>query len=145
MVADHPLLGVGLGNWGNAYPQYMSRQLSGLNPEYAHSDPLQLLSEVGIVGVLPIVLLFVFTIGRGFRVWRKSLKLEGSLKERIHLFSLLIGAITVAIASFFDFPFRAESILAQTAVLLALMTFYIDRLENPTSSDIAESTSPYIH
>lgn len=57
MVADHPLGGVGLGNQPLAYPAYARRAVvdpsaaAGLQLDYAHNDYLQLLAELGVVGL----------------------------------------------------------------------------------------------
>ena len=49
MIADFPLFGVGLGGWSAVYPRYMDPLLAGISAGYLHSDPLQILAEVGIV------------------------------------------------------------------------------------------------
>lgn len=62
MAADHPLAGVGLGNYAYWSPQYAGAALNAPGGEahysneipilHAHSDPLEWVAEAGVVGIL---------------------------------------------------------------------------------------------
>lgn len=54
MIADHPLVGVGLGGWQFAYPLYDrgDQITTNVSPQRPHNDLLWLLAETGIVGLL---------------------------------------------------------------------------------------------
>lgn len=54
MLRDHPILGVGLGNFATAYPRYQSFP-SDLWIDYAHNDYVQAMAETGLVGTVLIV------------------------------------------------------------------------------------------
>lgn len=75
MSLDAPWLGVGAGNWSVAYPAY-ARAMATLDPqaynlqrqpEAAHMESLQLLSETGIVGLALMVALFCSALLAGCR------------------------------------------------------------------------------
>ncbi len=54
MIRDHPLLGTGVGTFGNVFPAYRAE---GMNESrYAHCTWLQLVAELGI-GALPLLAL----------------------------------------------------------------------------------------
>lgn len=54
MWRDHPLLGVGLGNFETAYPRYQSFP-SEMWMDYAHDDYVEALAETGLVGGILIL------------------------------------------------------------------------------------------
>ena len=119
---QHPLFGVGLGAWASIYPQYMNQLLSGITPVYLHSDPYQLLVELGVMGVLPLLLLAGVVIGRAFARVRLC-----SPEDGIRVLGLLCGLVAFLIASFLDFPFRIPAVSFLCAIYFALTAFYIDR------------------
>lgn len=60
MAADHPWLGVGLGEFSRHSREYVSPQLYGLFPavaygENAHNQLIQILAEVGVIGLAAFV------------------------------------------------------------------------------------------
>ena len=122
MISDHFLFGVGPGAWSSEYPRYMSPQLSGLNPVYLHSDPLQLLTESGAAGTLIVIVMMLVALVRIFRRL-DHLDRESSLL----LTGLLSGLLALMAASLLDFPFHISSISFYFAVLLALIAKIADQ------------------
>ena len=63
MIEDHPLLGVGVGNWQIAYPVYDGGDIvwESATPKRPHNDYLWIAAEIGIPGLL-IYLGFLITI-----------------------------------------------------------------------------------
>lgn len=122
MLSDNLLFGIGLGNWRALFPAYMSEELVGLTPFHLHSDPLQLLVEIGLVGFMPLALLLILIVRRSIgaitRIERRV--------DKVRVLALSVGLLGVLIASLFDFPFRLTSVLYLQAVLLALLTHLID-------------------
>jgi len=59
ILKDFPLLGSGLGTFTEVYSMYRSMHIVGLDIQ-AENDFLQLASEVGLVGAVPLLLLFCF-------------------------------------------------------------------------------------
>lgn len=105
MVDDHPLLGVGPGNWKIAYPAYGRAAAThpperfGLDrqPERTHMDPLQLLAETGWLG---LVLMAAFAFPGLLRGVRRSL--EPGARGLRALLGVLAG---LAATSLVAFPF----------------------------------------
>ena len=58
IVKDFPLLGSGLGTFGQVFPVYRSFHIRGL-VSHAENDFLQLASEVGLIGIGVLLVLFV--------------------------------------------------------------------------------------
>jgi len=59
IVKDYPLFGSGLGTFFQVFPMYRSFHVRGL-VTHSENDLLQLLSEVGILGIGILVLLFIY-------------------------------------------------------------------------------------
>ena len=62
LIADHPLIGVGLDNWEYAFPPYDRGQVFTFHTEFTrpHNDFLWIASELGLIGLaLYLYLLFV--------------------------------------------------------------------------------------
>ncbi len=62
MIADKPLFGVGLGNFGSAFLNYKSGALNSL---YAHNFFLQTGAETGVAGLLVLVWFLIKVLKRG--------------------------------------------------------------------------------
>lgn len=81
---DFPLLGTGLGTFGNISSMYKTTPVQAMF-SYAHNDYLQLLSEVGLIGFICVFLFFFFYFKRVSKMWLRrhnsyvvSLVLAGS-------------------------------------------------------------------
>ena len=59
ILKDFPVLGSGLGTFPEVYSMYRSSHILGLDIQ-AENDFLQLAAEVGVVGIVPLLALFVF-------------------------------------------------------------------------------------
>ena len=68
MWRDHPLLGVGLGNFETAYPRYQSLP-SELWIDHAHNDYAEAVAETGLAGALLILLALGLFLRLAFRDW----------------------------------------------------------------------------
>lgn len=122
MLLEHPLFGVGLGGWASHYARYSAPQLAGLNPVYLHSDPLQLLIELGIIGVLPMIALAFSTVVIGL----KAIRGTQMTSQRLPLISLMSALVALAVSTLPEFPLRIPAISFSLAVWLAL---FISRSE----------------
>ncbi|MBI4318690.1 MAG: O-antigen ligase family protein [Chloroflexi bacterium] len=128
MYEDSPLLGVGIGNYVESYRDF---SLPGWNQPkgHAHNFYLNVLAEMGIVGLLAYLLLLVCFLGHAYRVvtrlaapgGREDLKLERALAIG------LLGALAVLLVhNIFDNLF-VHSIGVQMGLFLGLL-FVLDRL-----------------
>ena len=91
MFVDHPLLGVGIGNYRINYQDY-SRDI-GLDPRRSSRTPaslyLELLSEQGVVGILIFFVLLLIVV-RGLWVAKKQFT-AARLDDQAHLSAALLA------------------------------------------------------
>jgi hypothetical protein len=120
MILDYYWLGIGLGNWAAAYPSYMSTGLSGMEPAYLHSDILQLLIELGIIGFLIFAFSFTYWLLKTLR----PVTIEHGYKIRFSRLALSIGVSAVIICAAFEFPFRIPAISSLFVICLALGSIF---------------------
>jgi O-antigen ligase len=113
MFLDRPLLGFGLSSWFTFFPQYASAELAGLNAVYLHSDPYQFLIEMGVIGSLPFVVVFVTVLVLAYQSISRSTRYE----SQVLLSALFCGILSLCIASLPEFPLRIPA----HQMLLALM------------------------
>lgn len=108
LVADHPLLGVGKGNFQFLYPRYARRVVKdvAMSPETrvreAHNDYVQLAAETGLIGLGTFLWLLVGLARRfysGFTAAAEAGRLVIGGACAFGLLALLEEA-------FFDFPFQ---------------------------------------
>lgn len=73
MFKDHPILGVGLGQYAESYQkEYISPQAKEPNLEHAHNNFMQMLAENGIVGFTGFIIMFGYIILKNFIDWLKT-------------------------------------------------------------------------
>lgn len=115
IIKDYPLFGAG--GWSYRWltkiylPVAEWDLLSGMGKANVHCDPLQFLSEFGVVGFLLISSGFWILLGGAFRFGK-----TGKLSLWV-----LSGAIIVSLHSLIDLPFRCPAILMEWAFLLAAL------------------------
>ncbi len=123
MVADHPILGVGPGNWSIAYPRYAKPDDPDLRPETAqplsrlpNSDWAGLISERGLIGAFLVAWLLLLT---GRRIWR-----DGQTNPHATGNSLVLAATGVAVMSVgvFDSVLLRPETLCLVALLFGTLT-----------------------
>lgn len=76
ILKDFPILGSGLGTFGQVFPMYRSFHIRNLIT-HAENDFLQLASEVGLVGIGLLLILFVFLFSKGISGIRSLSKTGG--------------------------------------------------------------------
>lgn len=130
MIKDEFLLGVGFGNFRYVYPRYRDRNewaLSGLNTrvDQAHSEYLQIFSEVGLIGLLAffwilavigkMILGVIGTGDFGPRFWRGI--------------ALAMGIVATLIQSLFDFNLQnpASGVLFWIAIGFLEVLFHAEK------------------
>ena len=92
MFGDHPIVGVGIGQFNVRYQDYARSIALELRREErsAHSLPLEIAAETGIIGLLVFGGIVVATVTR-LSSMRRRLELEGRPDEAGLLFGLLVG------------------------------------------------------
>ncbi len=121
LIKDHPILGVGAGNWRIAFPskgmQGVRSELGIVNFQRPHNDYLWIWSEGGIIalliwlGILGYSLFYIYV---NLRFYQANPELRW-----INIFCLL-GLIGYSIIAFFDFPKERCLHLLFYAILLSM-------------------------
>ncbi len=112
MVIDHPLRGIGWGNYYFIHAKYQGELYSRTDKPHdrptvgqvpqVHSDPLQMLAETGLLGSISILWLGFAALGLGL----KRLPKLKDPHERGFLWAAWTGFGLIAFHSAVDFPFR---------------------------------------
>ncbi|MCC6155671.1 MAG: O-antigen ligase family protein [Candidatus Hydrogenedentes bacterium] len=116
MFADNPITGVGLGNFGIAYPHYQILGAGDVKP--AHNDYLQAACETGLFGLVAFLVFWAYFIVRNGR----SILQEGDRATRWFRAGIFASVIGFLMHSFVDFNFFNPS-LATLAFVLGGITY----------------------
>lgn len=113
MVEDHPIIGVGVGDYKREFLPYKAEFLQTDRGQFyldevgyiqraaqAHNEYVQILAEMGIVGILATVTLIVLLVGSTIRRVRGADKFW----KRVALLGLLGGIVAFMSDSLFSFP-----------------------------------------
>lgn len=61
MIKDNFVIGVGMGKYFYSFPYYRNSNVNG-TPRYAHSEPLHIFAETGLIGFILGIITFIFFI-----------------------------------------------------------------------------------
>lgn len=125
MIRDHPLTGVGLGNWRRAIPAYEGAGLRSdtgtLHFQRPHNDLLWVASETGLPGGILYVAMFVSILVLGVQAIVRA----RSAHDRLVLTLMLWGVSSHVLDSLFSFPKERITHLAYLALLTGtLISFH---------------------
>lgn len=115
IIEDHPLLGTGLGTYYTAFPPYRDEKVGSLYL-HAHNDLMEFPSELGLLGMLPLVLLVLSSFIAAIRLQVKN----RSRLLRAMGFASSMGIIAIMLHSLTDFNLQVFANAATFMVLLAL-------------------------
>ena len=119
---SNPILGVGLGNWKLKSIDYDSKDINGyVVPYHAHSDFIQLGAELGILGFLFYLSIFLWAIIYVYRILRFS---DHTIDEKVFTFLLLISLGIYTVDANLNFPIARPQVLVVWALIVALITGY---------------------
>lgn len=114
-IADFMPFGSGLGSFERVYPLYeQPAQVTPVYVVHAHNDYAELILELGIAGLLLIILFLAWWGVAVWRVWRTA---EAGPFAR----AAAIASAAVLVHSFVDFPLRTAAIAAVFSMCLALL------------------------
>lgn len=116
MMLDHPWIGTGPGTFSAYYPAYreMLRDQSAGN--FSHFDPLQMGTEMGIVGPILCYALLIAVLIRTIRAMRV---LPAAHPLRLWIITPFAALLAVAVHAHICFPLYMMPILLLCGVLLA--------------------------
>jgi O-antigen ligase len=139
MLLDHPILGVGAGNYPAAYAEYY---LPGWQEPlgHAHNYYLNMAAETGLPGAAALVLLLVVVYRSILAGLRQQP--EGSFGRAI-LAGLLASLVVLTVHNLFD-NLLVHGMQVQVGLLLGLATLWSTANPNPLRADQADrpGTSP---
>jgi len=120
MVLDHPLLGVGAGNWRIVFPRYGGdhplMQNIGRMPKRPHNDLLWILSETGAVGLLA----YLAAIGTLLWWTAGAVVAAKDPSRRALAVSVFFAQVAYLTFSLFSFPGERVEHSALLATVLAM-------------------------
>jgi O-antigen ligase len=116
LLKNAPLIGIGAGQWQALHATAADSTLAGVSIEYAHSDIIQTLVELGVLGMVPLV-------GLAFVVVRMlpQIRRETDNSRRHLLAGLATGLIAGVICAAFDFPLRLPAVSYLFVAVLSLL------------------------
>ena len=129
-MVSNPIFGVGLGNWKLKSIDYDSRDIVGyVVPYHAHSDFIQLGAELGILGFLLYLGIFLWGIYYVFVLLRYS-NLE--INEKVFLFLLITALGVYIVDANLNFPIARPQVLVVWTLIMGFITVYYQKYRNQT-------------
>jgi len=121
IVGDFPVFGTGLGTYGEIAQIYKTTDWQ-TSYVFAHNEPIQLLSETGLIGFVSISLFIVLFMYSVFMIW---LKRQSRFPSYMTL-GCIISLFAFILHSFFDFAFHvpADALLFFIIMALAFRVVY---------------------
>jgi len=139
MLRDHPLLGVGLGNYKLQYLSYKAEAITrrwGMEfadvyvppAAQAHSDYLQWAAETGLVGLLALLFAIGYLLLHGLRGFFQEPNLDGRFLRLV----LLAGIATLGAHAMVDFPLHLPASALTLVVFVGIL--FSPHLKPPTTA-----------
>ncbi len=125
MIKDHPIAGVGIGQWQEHYPLYYDVSAPDVifgdktRLTKAHNEYLEMFANVGLIGFLPLLWIFIIV----FKSTWNNLK---SIDDRERVLAISLGMVGFTVVAFFSFPIWAY-------VSAFILFIFIALVENMTS------------
>ena len=128
--SSNPFFGVGLGNWKLKSIDYDKNDINGyVVPYHAHSDFIQLGAELGIIGFLLYLGVFIWAVYYVYRLIRYS---RLTLDEKVFLFLIITSLGVYSIDANLNFPIARPQVLVVWALILALISGFYQKQQNKT-------------
>jgi hypothetical protein len=127
IIANHPLLGIGQGNFPYVSPGYGLHDVGGIPFDHAHDVFFNIAVELGLPGLLVLLLI----IASLFRTARRALRDRAgpvypfALAAAASLLAILVNSIT-------EYPLRQNLDLAAILVVIGLLISF-ERASRPSS------------
>ena len=129
-LTSNPIFGVGLGNWKLKSIDYDKNDINGyVVPYHAHSDFIQLGAELGIVGFLLYLGVFIWCIYYAYRLIRFSELLPD---EKVFIFLLITALGVYSVDANLNFPIARPQVLVVWTLIIALISGFYQKEQNKT-------------
>jgi O-antigen ligase len=117
-ILSNPIIGTGLGNWKIESIQYESKYMSRyIVPYTLHNDFLEVGTELGIIGMILYLLIFILII----RFLITSIRKTNNEKRKLLFFSILFCFAAYLVDANFNFPLARTEIQINIIFLTSLM------------------------
>src|SRR6056300_955403 len=124
-LTSNPIFGTGLGNWKLKSIDYDSKDINGyVVPYHAHSDFIQLGAELGIIGFLLYLGVFLWAV---YYVYVFIAHSKSSLEEKTFVFLLLTALGVYSVDANLNFPIARPQVLVVWAAVMGLITTYYQK------------------
>ena len=101
---------------------YDAKDITGyIVPYHAHSDFIQLGAELGIIGFLLYLAVFLWAIYYVYRLIRFS---SISIEEKVFLFLMLTALGVYSVDANLNFPIARPQVLVVWTMIMAMINFY---------------------
>jgi len=126
-IKDQPIIGAGLGNWKIASISYGKDHIKGYTvPYHAHNDFIHIFTEVGFLGGLAYLSLFLLLTFFLFRLIYVQRKEDG--KTDFSLFLIILPFIIYGIDANLNFPIARPLMQSSLALYMGLLlSIYLNR------------------
>ncbi|MGB2116829.1 MAG: O-antigen ligase family protein [Flavobacteriaceae bacterium] len=141
-LLSNPIFGTGIGNWKIKSIDYDKQEIQGyVVPYHAHSDFIQIGAELGIIGFLLYLGVFLSAVYYCYCII-KAHKLPE--RELVFVAILLIALGIYTIDANLNFPIARPQVLCTWAIILAFINFYFQKnREMPEKKDfVGTNTKP---
>ncbi len=126
-ITKNPILGTGIGNWKLTSIDYDKEDINGyIVPYHAHSDFIQLGAELGIIGFLLYLGVFIFAAYYVFIILFRS-RLD--LKNKTFVAMLFCSLAVYSVDANLNFPIARPQVLAPWALTMALIIYYYRQIK----------------
>ena len=121
MFKDHPILGVGLGQYTENYQQkYISPQAKEPKLGHAHNNFMQMLAENGIVGFAGFVIMFGYIIFKNLIAWVKV--------KNVYALMIVSATVCLLLQGFTEYNVGNSAVIKMYWFVLGLL-LVLDRLK----------------
>lgn len=121
MFKDHPILGVGLGQYTENYQQkYISPQAKEPKLGHAHNNFMQMLAENGIVGFAGFVIMFGYIIFKNLITWVKG--------RNVYALMIVSATVCLLLQGFTEYNVGNSAVIKMYWLVLGLL-LVLDRLK----------------
>jgi O-antigen ligase len=142
VIKDHPITGVGYGNWKIASIPYEQNDYSDFTISlHAHNDLLETTGELGIFGGLAYLLIFVFAAWYSLK---NLLSKKIASEKKLFLLVSAIGLAGYFVDAMLNFPMERTTMQLYFALLFALNCLANFELSGKLHYKTAKIASPYL-
>lgn len=114
MFKDHPILGVGLGQYTENYQQkYISPQAKEPKLGHAHNNFMQMLAENGIVGFAGFVIMFGYIIFKNLIAWLKT--------RNVYALMIVSATVCLLLQGFTEYNVGNSAVIKMYWLVLGLL------------------------